>query len=403
MTSIAQRFPALRYRDFRLLWFGQIVSISGSQMQNVAIAYEIYQRTGSEAMLGMLGLARVIPIVIFSLVGGAVADGYPRRGIMMLTQGTMMVGAVALGMASTYDVSSPAIILSLTALTAAAGAFNGPAQQALMPNLVSAAHFPNAVSLSTIVFQFAMIVGPSLSGLVIAGSSVATVYWINAATFLAVLAALLAMRVREVATGAPRPSVGSVIEGLRFVKRTRIIWSTMLLDFFATFFATATALLPVFAKEVLKVGPEGLGLLYAAEAVGSLVAGLLLSLVGDFRHKGAILLYAVAIYGAATLAYGFSTSFFLSLFLLGLVGAGDSVSTVIRQTIRQLTTPDKVRGRMTSVNMIFFMGGPQLGNLEAGLVAALIGAPMAVVTGGAAVLILVALTAWRYPVLRRYD
>lgn len=372
-------------------------------MQNVAIAYEIYQRTGSEAMLGMLGLARVIPIVIFSLVGGAVADGYPRRGIMMLTQGTMMVGAVALGMASTYDVSSPAIILSLTALTAAAGAFNGPAQQALMPNLVSAAHFPNAVSLSTIVFQFAMIVGPSLSGLVIAGSSVATVYWINAATFLAVLAALLAMRVREVATGAPRPSVGSVIEGLRFVKRTRIIWSTMLLDFFATFFATATALLPVFAKEVLKVGPEGLGLLYAAEAVGSLVAGLLLSLVGDFRHKGAILLYAVAIYGAATLAYGFSTSFFLSLFLLGLVGAGDSVSTVIRQTIRQLTTPDKVRGRMTSVNMIFFMGGPQLGNLEAGLVAALIGAPMAVVTGGAAVLILVALTAWRYPVLRRYD
>ncbi len=403
MTSIAQRFPALRYRDFRLLWFGQIVSISGSQMQNVAIAYEIYQRTGSEAMLGMLGLARVIPIVIFSLVGGAVADGYPRRGIMMLTQGTMMVGAIALGMASTYDVSSPAIILSLTALTAAAGAFNGPAQQALMPNLVSAAHFPNAVSLSTIVFQFAMIVGPSLSGLVIAGSSVATVYWINAATFLAVLAALLAMRVREVATGAPRPSVGSVIEGLRFVKRTRIIWSTMLLDFFATFFATATALLPVFAKEILKVGPEGLGLLYAAEAVGSLVAGLLLSFVGDFRHKGAILLYAVAIYGAATLAYGFSTSFFLSLFLLGLVGAGDSVSTVIRQTIRQLRTPDKVRGRMTSVNMIFFMGGPQLGNLEAGLVAALIGAPMAVVTGGAAVLILVALMAWRYPVLRRYS
>jgi len=372
-------------------------------MQNVAIAYEIYHRTGSEAMLGLVGLARVVPIVIFSLVGGVVADSYPRRRIMITTQLVMMTAAVLLGVASSLDISTAPVILGLTSLTAAAGAFDGPARQALMPRLVPAADFPSAVALSTMVFQVAMIVGPAIAGVVIAEISVSTIYWINAATFLAVVAALVAMHVAEQRRTGIRPSTKSMLEGLRYVRTSKIIWSTMLLDFFATFFATATALLPVFAKEILRVGPAGLGLLYSAEAVGSLAAGLLLSFVGDFGRKGRILLVAVAIYGSATILYGLSTDFMLSLVLLALVGAGDAVSTVIRQTIRQLSTPDQVRGRMTSVNMIFFMGGPQLGNLEAGLVAAMIGAPLTVVTGGGAVLLLVAWTAWKYPVLRTYD
>lgn len=397
------RFPALASRDFRLLWLGQVVSISGSQMQNVAIVYEIYQRSGSKAMLGMVGLARIIPIVIFALVGGVVADSYRRRTIMVATQTTMMFAAIGLALLNEFAASSVPFILLLTSITAAAGAFDGPARQALMPSLVPPQHFANAVSLSTMVFQTSMIIGPAIGGVILKHSGISSVYWVNAGTFLAVIGALFMMRPVERPPHGGRPGLDALLDGLRFVRQSRIVWSTMLLDFFATFFATATALLPVFAQEVLHVDAGGLGLLYAAEAVGSLAAGLFLSFLGDFGRKGKVLLISVALYGAATAIFGLSQNFYLSLLMLGLVGAGDAVSTVIRQTIRQLSTPDHIRGRMTSVNMIFFMGGPQLGNLEAGLVAAAIGAPLTVVTGGIAVVALVGWTALRFPVLRRFD
>lgn len=402
-TLLTRRFPALASRDFRLLWLGQVISISGSQMQNVAIAYEIYQRTGSKAMLGMVGLARIVPIVIFALVGGVIADSYRRRTIMMVTQATMMAAAVCLALLNEVGSSSALLILLLTSVTAAAGAFDGPARQALMPSLVPPQHFANAVSLSTMVFQTSMIVGPAVGGLILKHSAISMVYWTNAGTFLAVIGALFLMRPVERVEKSGRPGLQALLDGLRFVRESRIVWSTMLLDFFATFFATATALLPVFAVDVLHVDAGGLGLLYAAEAVGSLIAGIALSLIGDFGRKGKVLLLSVALYGAATAIFGLSENFYLSLLMLGFVGAGDAVSTVIRQTIRQLSTPDHIRGRMTSINMIFFMGGPQLGNLEAGLVAAAVGAPLAVVTGGVAVVLLVGWTAIRYPILRHHD
>lgn len=296
------------------------------------------------------------------------------------------------------------IILGLTGLTAAAAAFDNPARQALIPNLVPPEHLPNAVSLNTTMFQAAMIIGPAMAGVLIGQVGVKGVYWINASTFLAVIAALLLMRVVEQhSSERPQISMAAMLEGLKFVRRARVIYSTMLLDFFATFFSSATALLPVFAREVLHVGPEKLGILYAAEAVGSLLAGIVMSSLGDIRRKGWVLLWSVAAYGAATAIYGFSADYWLSLLMLGLVGVGDSISTVLRVSIRQLFTPDHIRGRMTSVNMIFFMGGPQLGNMEAGLLAAAVGAPMSVVIGGIATVLLVAFTAWRFPELRNYD
>ena len=408
-SLLSRRFPALTHRDFRLLWFGQIVSIAGSQMQNVAIFYQIDAITHSKTMLALVGLVRFVPIVVFALIGGVVADARNRRGIMFITQSLMMASAIGLGLVTMLGSGLDAwthswIILGLTGLTAAAAAFDNPARQALIPNLVPPEHLPNAVSLNTTMFQAAMIIGPAMAGVLIGQVGVKGVYWINASTFLAVIAALLLMRVVEQhSSERPQISMAAMLEGLKFVRRARVIYSTMLLDFFATFFSSATALLPVFAREVLHVGPEKLGILYAAEAVGSLLAGIVMSSLGDIRRKGWVLLWSVAAYGAATAIYGFSADYWLSLLMLGLVGGGDSISTVLRVSIRQLFTPDHIRGRMTSVNMIFFMGGPQLGNMEAGLLAAAVGAPMSVVIGGIATVLLVAFTAWRFPELRNYD
>lgn len=400
----AERFPALQSRDFRYLWFGQVVSVAGSQMQNVAINWQIHETTGSAVMLGMIGLVRVVPIIIFALVGGVLADTYRRRSIMFVTQSVGMIAALALAIVTHFGVASPPLILMFTGITAGAAAFDGPARQSLMPNLVAPEHLNNAVSLNTMMFQLSMVVGPALSGLVIAWHGTEAVYWINAITFLAVLLALGAMRIVEpIRTAVLRLDFRSLAEGFRFVRSNPLISSSMVLDFFATFFSSATALLPIYATSILHVGPEGLGFLAAAESVGSLVTGLLISMMGDIRRKGRILLTSVALYGVATALYGLSEHYVLSLLMLALVGAGDSVSTVLRVTIRQSMTPDYIRGRMTGVNMIFFMGGPQLGNLEAGLLAGAIGAPMSVFVGGIATIVVVAFTAWRFPQLRRFD
>ncbi|MBS1911603.1 MAG: MFS transporter [Bacteroidetes bacterium] len=403
-TILAQRFPALQHRDFRYLWLGQLISVAGTQMQNMAINWQIHQLTHSPVMLGLVGLMRVLPIVGFSLIGGMVADAYHRRTILVITQSVGLLAACGLAMITALGADHPPLIFMFTAITAAAGAFDGPARQSLIPNLVPPEHLNNAVSLNTMLFQTAMIAGPALSGLVIDWGGVEAVYWINAVTFVAVLAALAVMRFVEThREGAPRVSIASMVEGLRFVRSSPLIFSTMILDFFATFFASATALLPIFAADILKVGAKGMGLLAAADSVGSLVTGFIVSMMGEIRRKGRVLLVSVALYGIATALYGFSTSFVLSLIMLFLVGAGDSVSTILRVTIRQTMTPDNIRGRTTSINMIFFLGGPQLGNLEAGLLATAVGAPLSVAVGGFAVLAVVGVVAWAFPKLRAYD
>ncbi len=292
----------------------------------------------------------------------------------------------------------------MAATTSATAAFDSPARQSLAPNLVRKEHLTNALSLNNINMQVAAVVGPMLAGFVIAGLGVGAVYWINALSFLAVIAALVAMKTpTQKNLGVAKVNLDSLTEGIRYVFNAKIIRATMLLDFIATFFSSASALLPIFAQDILKVGPEGLGILYGAESIGAVIAGVAMARAGNVKRQGAILLAAVASYGIATAFYGASQLFVLSFFFLALVGASDTVSTILRNTIRQLATPDHLRGRMTSVNMIFFMGGPQLGNLEAGILAALIGAPLSVITGGVATVIAVGLVAWLVPQLRRYS
>jgi predicted MFS family arabinose efflux permease len=297
-------------------------------------------------------------------------------------------------------------IYVLAGLTGIAGTFDGPARQSLIPNLVPRADLPNAISLNTIMFQVASVAGPSAAGLVVATGGVAAAYWTNAASFLFVIGALLMMRDVPGRDGAPAPgslSLAAAMEGLRFVFAQPLIRSSMLLDFFATFFSSATALLPIFAQDILGVGAHGYGWLYAAPSIGALVASAaMVRLVDRIDRRGLVLLWAVAGYGLATVAFGAARSFWLMFVCLALTGLTDTVSMVFRNVIRQLETPDHLRGRMTGINMVFFMGGPQLGELEAGLVANWWGAPFSVISGGVGCLLATAWVGSRTPALRAY-
>ena len=400
-------FAALRHRDFRLLWLGQIVSVTGSQMQFVAINWHVYVLTKSAFALGLVGLFRGAPIIICSLVGGVVADAVDRKRLMIATQSVMLLSAVLLTLATIVGLKSVWPIYILSGFASAALAFDTPARQSLLPSLVPVEDFPNAVSLSLIVFNVATIGGPALAGFLLADVGPALVYGINATSFLAVIAALIAMHT----SGSPELqgerrdalSYTALKDGLRFVWQTPIIVQTMTLDFAATFFASATLLLPIFAQEVLQVSARGYGVLAAAPAIGSVVTALVLARLGTFRYQGRLVVISVAVFGLATVGFGASKVFWFSLLMLAVTGAADTVSTVLRQTIRQLATPNYLRGRMTSINMMFFMGGPQLGELEAGSVAALIGAPLSVITGGLGSLLCACIAAVKSKSLMRYE
>jgi MFS family permease len=370
-------------------------------MQLVTINWHVYLlmrpygEKAAAAALGLVGLVRVLPIVLCSLVGGVVADAVDRKRLIIITQTVMLLSAAALTVVTALGLQHIWPIYALTALSSAAIAFDNPARQALLPALVPERDFPNAVSLGFVSFQIAMVSGPVLGGVVLARYGPAAVYAFNAVSFLAVIVAVLLIRAagKGRADEAARVSLEALKEGLRFVRRTPIMVQTMSLDFVATFFASATALLPIFARDILRVGEHGYGFLAASSAFGAVVTGLLVARRPGWGRPGLAVLLSVAVYGAATVAFGLSRSYGLSLLLLAVTGAADTVSTVIRQTIRQLITPDRLRGRMTSVNMIFFMGGPQLGELEAGLVASAAGAPLSVVLGGVGCLAAVLVTA----------
>lgn len=376
-------------------------------MQFVAINWHVYLITKSAFALGLVGLFRAVPIILCSMAGGVVADAVDRKKLMIVTQSVMLVSAALLTAVTIAGLKSVWPIYVLSGLASAATAFDTPARQSLMPMLVPAEVFPNAVSLGLLVFNVATICGPALAGVLLAESGPAVIYGLNALSFIAVIIAVIAMNTSGApeSTGAPRSalSLAALKEGFRFVWNTPIIVQTMTLDFVATFFASATLLLPIFASERLHVDARGYGLLAAAPAIGSVITALVLARLGTLRKQGRLVVGSVAIFGLATAAFGLSTVFWFSLLMLAVTGAADTVSTVLRQTIRQLVTPNHLRGRMTSINMMFFMGGPQLGELEAGSLAAVIGAPLSVVTGGLGSIAAAAIAAWRSKSLMDFE
>ena len=397
--------PALKHRRFFFLWLGLLISIAGTQMQIWALFWHIRDLTDQPIALGGIGLARILPVIVFSLIGGALADSANRRTIIFVTQSAAALLALTLGLFTQFGQITIWHIYAITALSAVAIAFDGPARQSLVPNLVPAQDLPNAFSLTSIAFQAGSVIGPALSGIVIAVWGQQAVYYINAASFLAVILALffigdVPQRIEQNTKGISLSSIG---DGIRFILGKPVIFSTMILDFIATFFASANTLMPFVARDVLHVGVVEYGWLSAAQSVGAVSVAVTVSQMRDLRRQGPLFLGSVVIFGAATVLFGLSRHIVLAWFALALTGAADGLSTIIRNTIRQLQTPDHIRGRMTSVNQVFFQGGPQLGEIEAGAVAQVFGAPFAIVSGGIGCIIGLALVVWKWPQLVHYN
>jgi MFS family permease len=403
-----------------LLWTGLLVSFIGTQMQTTAVDWQIYEllrdrdtfldifgwriALSADALgLGTLGLARIVPIVVFALIGGALADTGDRRKLMALSLIGGMCAAAALAAMSLTGVINVPLIYALTAVTTASAALGNPSRQALVPNLVPKEDFTNAVSLNTLIMQVSQISGPALAGALLWVLPFGAIYAINALTFVAALVALWQMQFRDSSrAGGARVSLAAIGDGFRFVFGTRLLRGTMLLDFWATFFSSARTMLPIVAGDILKTDATGYGILSTAQAAGSVITGFIMTTRRDIVRQGRALLISVAVYGLATAIFGLSTWFAASYLLFALTGAADTVSTVIRNVVRQSITPDEMRGRMIGVNQIFFQGGPQLGELEAGLVGAALGVPFAIVSGGVITVLIAGWMARRYPDLLHY-
>lgn len=371
-------------------------------MLRAAIAWHVFALTGSAFHLGLIGVVQFIPALTLTLVGGAVADTYDRRKVMMLAQVAPFACSIALFVATQRGAASLPLLYALILLVAVAAAFDNPARAALLPALVSREFFPRAVTIASTNQALAFASGPALGGMVIAAAGVGAAYAVHALLIAGSLAGLAFLQPQ--AGGGPQRAVSlhAIREGLAFVRRHQVVLGCMTLDMFAVIFGGASALLPIYANEILHVGPRGYGLLTSSLEIGALVMSFLLIAMPPIRRAGPALLVTVGCYGLATIAFGLSHSFPLSVIAYMAVGMADQVSVVLRSTAIQLSTPDELRGRVSAVNMIFIGASNQLGAAESGFVAALTNAPFAVVSGGVGCLIVLAIVATRMPELRRY-
>jgi len=402
MNDVARGTSPLQFRDFRLVWIGFFVSQFGTQMQVVAVSWQVYQLTGDPLALGAIGLARILPVLLFGVFGGMVADVVDRRRMLLCAQTGLLLNSLGLSYLTYEGLVTMPILYSFCVLGGTAAALSNPARQAMIPTLVSEEALPRALGLSVSSWQFATVLGPTVGGILLGAYSASLVYLIDATSFVAMIIALLLIRSRGAAAPTTEVGLAAVAEGFRFLWKTPILLGLMLADFLGTFFAGAMLLMPIFANELLNVGPTGLGLLFAAPAAGSMLVALGIAVIGSPPLRGATVLICIGLYGLSTAAFGVTSSFGLALLFLALGGAADGASTVVRQTLRQLLTPDHLRGRMTGVTMIFFMGGPQLGELEAGAAARLFGVRASVILGGILCTVSAAALSAVLPGLRRY-
>lgn len=363
-------------------------------MQRVAIVWQVYDLTGDALKLGLLGLARFVPIVIFGLIGGVLADQRDRRHLLFMSQSLLMLCSLALAILTFTDSMSILFIYAITVITGALQAIGRPARQALIPNIVPRSELGGAISMNTLSFQTAMVVGPAVGGFAIASFGLGWVYLYDALAFVIVLAAIAMMHARPKIAAATQRPITAMVEGFAFLKTSPILLGVMSIDFIATFFGAITLLMPIFADEVLGSGPGTLGILLAAPAAGSVIGAVIMSTRPIAIRPGLGVLSAVIVYGASIMFFGLSTSFALSIFCLALSGASDAVSMVLRQTLRTLITPNHLLGRISSTHQMFAMGGPQLGEFRAGVMASMIGPGPAVAIGGALTVVSAAVI-WR--------
>jgi MFS family permease len=385
---------ALGHRDFRLYWTGLVLSGIGSQFSSVAMAWQIYELTDSAFQIGLLGLARGVPQMVLLLFGGLLADALDRRKLMIATQWGQLSVSATLAIMSFAGRTTPSVLYVASVLLAIFGSLETPARQSLVPNLVPREELTSAVALTSAQRQVSNVAGPSLAGIALAFSGPTICYAVDAFSWFAVISALLALHARQQSgRGRSAISLRSLGEGIGFVWTHPVILALMALDLGANVFGSVRALMPVYARDILFVGPRGLGILYAATAVGSILTAAVVSAFGRIRRAGLWVLIGVAIYAVCTALFSFSRSFWFSVIMLLGVGIGNTISNILRGTINQLTIPDELRGRVISVNSIFTSTGPQLGQFESGVVAAWLGAEMSALTGGLATLAIAACVA----------
>jgi MFS family permease len=404
MTNIIAPRAALSYPSFRLYQCARFLSVTSAEMQSVAVGWQLYALTGRPLDLGLAGLVQFLPGVALVPWTGRVADRVRReRVVRYCFFGAMLCNLSLLLLEFTHQVSVVHLYLLLTA-SGVVRAFTGPASQALGPLLVRKEHFPNAVAWGSSIFQGATIIGPTLGGTIYASThSPVPVYGAAAVGFLTafVLIGLVKPVIVQQPTGGR--GLGDLLAGFRCVWERRVVFSAMSLDLFAVLLGGAVALLPVYAKEILNIGPWGFGVLRSAPGVGAVLVAIAIAFFPIRRHAGAIMLACVAGFGVATIAFGLSRSFALSLGALLLIGATDMVSVIVRGTVVQLSTPDSMRGRVSSVNMLFIGASNELGQFESGILAQWVGAVPAVVVGGVGSIVIVLLWVWLFPELRRID
>ncbi len=406
MPENAERdyFSPFRHRDFSVFWTGSFLSSIGTQFTSVAMAWQIYELTNSALQIGLLGLARAVPQIALLLVGGLLADAMNRRKLMMCTQIGLFGVSTILALLSFAGHTTPHMLYIATMLLAFFTSLEQPSRQSLIPSLVPREQLAQALALQGTQRYVPIIAGPSLAGVVLAFSGPAACYAVDACSWLAMLAALKLLRTKIPEGGGWKTvSLTSLREGLLFVWSHGVIFPLMLLDFSATFFGNVRGLFPIYARDILSVGPTGLGLLYAARAIGSLLAAGAMALFGPVKHSGRWIFLGIGIYGLSTVFFAGSQVFWFSFLMLTLTGAGDTISSILRSTINQLSTPDELRGRMSSINSIFTSSGPQLGQFESGVVAAWLGAQLSALTGGVATLFVLIAVAASFPRLRQFQ
>jgi len=391
-----------RHRPFMAFWLARVFTASGFQMLTVAIGWHLYQLTGSVLDLGLVGLVEFTPRVLFMLHTGHVADRYDRRKVAALCQAAQALIALALVIGSSTDNVSRDMIFVLAFLLGSARAFEMPTTQALLPNIVPTELFPRAVAASASAMQTATIVAPALGGFLYAFGSV-WVYGPTVVLYVIALSLMLSLPARQTPLNKGKATLQSLLAGINFIRSRPDILGAISLDLFAVLLGGATALLPVFARDILLTGPWGLGLLRSAPAVGALLMSFWLSRFPIERKVGRIMFTGVGVFGVATIAFGLSTSFWFSLATLAVLGAADMISMVIRGAFVQLETPDEMRGRVSAVNGLFIGASNQLGEFESGLTAHWFGTVPAVVLGGVGTLAITGIWIKLFPTLAKRD
>ena len=383
-------YAALRFLDFRLLLTGRFITSFGSEMVSFAVAWELWLRTHSAFSLGMVGLVQVIPVILLSLPAGHVADQYNRRRIVLVTQ--LSFGLCAMGLAYLSYTQGPLFFVYLCLFGfGVARAFNDPASSTLVPETVPPHLFSSAATWNSSTWHIASILGPAVAGLIVAFADNVTIIYVFDAIGAVTFTILLSMiKGKQLPLASQSDTWASLIEGFKFMRDTKVILAAITLDMFAVLFGGAVALLPIYATDILKVGPQGMGIMRAAPSIGALLMAFTLAHLPPMKNAGRTLLLAVTGFGICTIVFGLSSWFWLSVLMLALLGGLDNISVVIRGTLLLTHTPDEMRGRISGVNSIFIGISNELGSFESGFAAALFG-PIIAVVGGGAITILVVL------------